>query len=68
MNIDLAGANKELLQLDILELLMKYEVGAELRNVKLKIFFGEDGRLALVIDDCHQFAINLAFFTKQECN
>jgi hypothetical protein len=41
------------------------EVGAELGDVELEIFFGEDCGFALIIDDGHQLGIDFALLAKQ---
>jgi hypothetical protein len=41
------------------------EVGAELGDVELEIFFGEDCGFALIIDDGHQLGIDFALLAEQ---
>ena len=66
MDINFAGTDKQLLQFYIFEVLMKDQIGAQFRYVKLQIFLGEDCGLTLIVDDGHELCVDLALFSKQQ--
>lgn len=68
MDIDFASTDEKLFEFYVFEFFVEDEVGAELRDVELKIFFGEDCWFTLIIDDGHQLGIDVALLAEQEGN
>lgn len=45
---------------------MEDQVGTQLRDVKLKVFLGENRRLALAVNDTHQLCVDVTVLTQKQ--
>lgn len=66
MNIYFAGSYQQLLKLNVLQFLVKHQIRAQLRDIKLQILLREDCRFALIGYYCHEFRIYLALLSQQQ--